>query len=102
MKRVILTAACVAAIGVYCSQAQSFKISNPITVNPVYTNLMNKDMGTVMKDLKMSAKDTIGKTGTAYLSKTDPTAKFNTLKVATGEILGFKDNKLTVVLPKQK
>jgi len=66
------------------------------------TSLMNKDMGTVMKELKMSAKDTIGKTGTAYLNSSKPMQKYKTLKTSTGETLGFIDNKLSYILPKSK
>lgn len=84
--------------GAFFVQAQGIKLNKP--TQSMYTNLMNKDMATVMKDLKMTAKDTIGKTGTTTL-QSQPGKKFTTLKVASGEQLAFYENKLSMILPKK-
>ena len=86
MKKSILTLAILAAGTLYVN-AQSVKFP-PLTKAEVansYSTLLNKDMATVMKELKMTAKDTVGKTYKALFPQIDPTNKLTALKTATGE-----------------
>lgn len=94
------------AIVLICSQSKAqvslsgIKSQATSSLSPTLSKLIDKDITTVMKELKMSAKDTIGKTGTAYVSTSGPMKKYKTLKLATGETLGFLDNKLSLIVPK--
>jgi len=102
MKKSILTLAILAAGTLFVNaQVQKFSNLKMSTAATAIPSLLNKDMATVMKELKLTAKDTIGKTGQAMYSKIDPVNKITTLKLADGETLGFKANKLIGLLPKQ-
>ena len=101
MKKTTLTF-CLIAAGTFFANAQSIKFP-PLTkaeVSNSYTTLLNMDMASVMKELKMTAKDTVGKTYKAIFPQIDPTNKLLALKTATGDVLAFKNNKLAMVFPK--
>lgn len=66
-----------------------------------YDVLMNKDIKTVMKELKLNAKDTIGKTGTMHLLNRKPENEYFFIKTKDGSYLGFKNNILKAVAPSQ-
>ncbi len=99
MKKVLLTFAGFLT-GIILVQAQVPKLNTSTKSMSTYSNLMNKDMATVMKELKMTAKDTIGKTGTTTLQN-QPGKKYTTLKVASGDQLAFYQNKLSAIIPKK-
>lgn len=64
-----------------------------------YEALINKSIPAVMKELKLNNKDTIGKTGILYLQERTPESTYFYIKLKDETMLGFRDNKLSAVVP---
>lgn len=97
MKKSILILGLLATVSVY-SQGITKSLKQKATqVN--YNSLIGKDMKTVMSDLKLTAKDTIGKTTSAVFPQVDKTKKLTGMTLKDGTNLIFDQSNLKAVLP---
>ncbi|OYU94758.1 MAG: hypothetical protein CFE21_13790 [Bacteroidetes bacterium B1(2017)] len=102
LAKIILIAFCFLAFSAK-AQTKTFssKITKPSNEKLEHGDLANKTLPEVMKALNLTAKDTIGKTGTMFLEAGTQRTKYFYLALKDGTTLGFYNGNVSAILPKR-
>lgn len=107
MKKLLLSASLVVVSSAAMAQLPKVQVPSKTSIekqteaqkDAMYTQLIGKDVATVMKAFNM--KDSIGKTRYAYIPQVEKGTQYLLLNIPNGDQIAFKNNKLVAILPKQ-